>query len=245
MPKVVRRGYHKEDEHEFKGEEKEKLEKAAYELYFLLNQGYHIKHAATFIGNHYMFSERQRLALVRSISSYEDCKNRLCKQITKSDDINTVHVDGFNTIITLEVALSGCPIFRSLDGTIRDLAGLRGNYRIIDKTEKAVHLICKWLVSKEIKEVNFYFDSPVSNSGRLANLVNEIASIYEIQAQTCVIPEVDQTLEKLANVITSDAIILNKCISWINMNADIIEQMNVVWEVSICSKILYENTIWA
>lgn len=241
MPKTVRRGYHKEDEHEFGGEEKANLEKAAYELYFLLNQGYHIKQAATFIGNHYMFSERQRLALVRTISSYEDCGNRLCKQTMKLDDVYTVHVDGFNTIITLEVALSGCPIFRSLDGTIRDLAGLRGNYRIIDKTEKTIHLICKWLVSNRIEKAIFYFDSPVSNSGRLANLVKEIASMYEIPVQTHVIPEVDQTLEKLANVITSDAIILNKCISWVNMNADIIEHIEEKWEVSICSKIIDEN----
>jgi hypothetical protein len=237
MPKVVRRGYHKEDVHEFQGEEKSKLEKASYELYFLLNQGYPIKQTATFIGNHYMFSERQRLALVRTISSYEDCENRLHKQITDFNEIHAVYIDGFNTIITLEVALSGSPIFKSLDGTIRDLAGLRGNYRIIDKTEKAIHLIYQWLVSKGIKEGFFYFDSPVSNSGRLANLVKEIASMYEIQVLTYVIPDVDQTLEKLANVITSDAIILNKCISWLNMNQEIIEQINEVWEVSVGCKI--------
>lgn len=238
MPKVVNRGYQKEDTYEFHGEEKVKLEKAAYELYFLLNQEYHIKHASNFIGNHYMFSERQRLALVRTISSYEDCSRRFAKQITKFNDVNTVHIDGFNTIITLEVALSGSPIFKSLDGTIRDLAGLRGNYRIIDKTEKAIHLIYQWLISKEIKEAVFYLDSPVSNSGRLANVVKEIAERYELKVQTYVIPDVDSTLEKQANVITSDAIILNKCISWLNMNKDIIGEINEVWEVSLCSKLI-------
>ena len=35
-----------------------------------------------------------------------------------------------------------------------------------------------------------------------------------------------KVLEKLDNVITSDAIILDKCISWINLNAKIIEQIN-------------------
>lgn len=237
MPKVVRRGYQKEDTYQFNGEEKTKLEKAAYELYFLLNQGYHIKQATTFIGNHYMFSERQRLALVRTISSNKDCNSRFSKQITKFGDVDTVHIDGFNTIITLEVALSGSPIFKALDGTIRDLAGLRGNYRIIDKTEKAIHLIYQWLVSKEIHEVFFYFDSPVSNSGRLANMVRELAELYDLQVQTYVIPDVDITLEKKDNVITSDAIILNKCIGWVNMNKEIIEQIREVWEVSLCSKL--------
>jgi hypothetical protein len=34
----------------------------------------------------------------------------------------------------------------------------------------------------------------------------------------------DSILEKLDNVITGDAIILNKCKSWINLAADIIEE---------------------
>ena len=34
----------------------------------------------------------------------------------------------------------------------------------------------------------------------------------------------DTTLEKLENVITGDAIILDKCKSWINLNSKIIEE---------------------
>ncbi|WP_310602087.1 DUF434 domain-containing protein [Anaerosporobacter sp.] len=241
MSKVVRRGYQKEDVREFQGVEKTKLEKAAYELYFLLNQGYPIKQATTFIGNHYMFSERQRLALARTVSSNDDCSSRWQKQIKEFSEVETVHIDGFNVIITLEVALSGSPVFKSLDGTIRDLAGLRGNYRIIDKTEKAIHLIYQWLVSKGIKEAIFYLDSPVSNSGRLAGLLKEMAEGYELQVQTVVIPEVDVTLETKANVITTDAIIINKCISWLNMNTEIVKQIENVWEVLLCEEIQYRE----
>ena len=39
-----------------------------------------------------------------------------------------------------------------------------------------------------------------------------------------VINDVDRVLQKLENVITSDAIILDKCQSWINLNKTIIEQ---------------------
>ena len=38
------------------------------------------------------------------------------------------------------------------------------------------------------------------------------------------INDVDRVLQKLENVITSDAIILDKCQSWINLNKTIIEQ---------------------
>ena len=41
-----------------------------------------------------------------------------------------------------------------------------------------------------------------------------------------VVHNVDSVLEKLINVITSDAIILDKCLSWINLNAKIIEEIN-------------------
>ncbi len=45
---------------------------------------------------------------------------------------------------------------------------------------------------------------------------------YEVRTE--VIHNVDTTLEKLENVITSDAIILDKCGSWINLNSRIIEE---------------------
>lgn len=38
----------------------------------------------------------------------------------------TVYIDGFNTIITLEIALCQSLLLQCMDGTIRDLAGLRG-----------------------------------------------------------------------------------------------------------------------
>ena len=50
----------------------------------------------------------------------------------------TVWIDGFNTVITMEVMLSDSILFSCMDGTVRDLAALRGTYRIIDVTESAV-----------------------------------------------------------------------------------------------------------
>ena len=62
-----RRGYAPEDEKQFTGRQLELLQKAADEVQFLLDQGYDVKPVTTFVGNHYLFSERQRLA-GRSIS---------------------------------------------------------------------------------------------------------------------------------------------------------------------------------
>lgn len=48
-------------------------------------------------------------------------------------------------------------------------------------------------------------------------------SPFEVQVE--VIHHVDAVLEKLDYVITSDAIILDKCVSWINLNKEIIKDM--------------------
>ena len=173
-----------------------------------------------------MLSERQRLGLVRAVSSEESLKMRKNKEMERIPHGSIVNIDGFNTIITLEVALSDSLLLKCMDGTIRDLAALRGTYRLIDKTDTAIMLIGKILEKNEVSKVVFYLDAPVSNSGRLKQRIIELLNQFNFEIQVEVIHNVDTVLEKLDNVITSDAIILDKCISWINLNAKIIEEMN-------------------
>lgn len=224
MCKVVRRGHFPSDEKEFKGKSLEKLYSAGKDLYYLLNQGYKIKGASVFVGNHYLLSERQRLALTRGISSEENIKTRKDKEVKGNLENATVNIDGFNTIITLEVALSHSLLIKSMDETYRDLAELRGTYRIVDKTQLAIILIGETLQKHKIKKVNFYLDAPVSNSGNLSKKILELLKDFSFDLEVININNVDATLETLDNVITSDAIILDKCKSWINLNKEIIEE---------------------
>lgn len=224
MSKITRRGYVPTDEKEFKNQNLYKLYKASEDLLYLLNRGYKIKGASTFIGNHYLLSERQRLALVRGVSKYDDIIKRKSKEITNLSNIEVVHIDGFNTIITLEVALSNSLIIKCMDETIRDLAGLRGTYSIIDKTEVAIKLIGEFLLEHKIKKAIFYLDRPVSNSGRLKMKILEMFEGSELQIEVESIDNVDSILQSKENVVSSDAIILDNCNSWINLNRNIIEE---------------------
>ena len=224
MSKITRRGYVPTDEKEFKNQNLYKLYKASDDLLYLLNRGYKIKGASTFVGNHYLLSERQRLALVRGISKYDDVIKRKAKEITNLSNIEVVHIDGFNTIIRLEVALSNSLIIKSMDETIRDLAGLRGTYSVIDKTEVAIKLIGEFLLEHKIKKAIFYLDRPVSNSGRLKMKILEMFEGLELQIEVENIDNVDSVLKSKENVVSSDAIILDNCISWVNLNRNIIEE---------------------
>lgn len=223
MSEIVKRGYVPTDEKEFGAKSLEKLHKAGRDLYYLINQGYPIKGASTFVGNHYLLSERQRLALVRSISPKEQIEARLVKEKSFGLEGQTVNIDGFNTIITMEIAFSDSTLLKCMDGTIRDLAGLRGTYRVIDKTKTAVKSIGKVLEKQKIKKAVFYLDAPVSNSGRLKEcIINNLAG-FDFEVQVEIINDVDSVLETMENVVTGDAIILDKCLSWFNLTKAAIE----------------------
>lgn len=235
MSKEVRRGYVPEDDRFFCGTSLDRLRQAAVEYKYLLDHGYPVKPASTFVGNHYMFSERQRLALVRSVSSEEALQQRQASLIRELPAACTLNMDGFNTIITLEVALSGSPILHCMDQCYRDLAGLRGTYRIIDKTSIALHLLFHWLTNHHVRQIFIYLDAPVSNSGRLRTLIQEIAEGYPVQTEVIVTNDVDRILSKSSYVITSDAIILNQCQNWVNALEDLIHMIPASWILNIGS----------
>jgi hypothetical protein len=64
----------------------------------------------------------------------------------------------------------------------------------------------------------------VSNSGRLKTRTAEIMEKYNFDLDIQVIKEVDSTLSKTENVITSDAIILNNCKSWFNLMQKMVDK---------------------
>ncbi len=126
-----------------------------------------------------------------------------------------------------------CPVLLFRDGVLRDLAGLRGTYRIIDKTQEAVGRLLAQLECLGISEAVFYLDAPVSNSGRLSGMIRQSAQEYGVSVQTQIIPDVDRVLGKMEGVISGDAIILNRCENWLNIMPAIVEKMASVWEIQL------------
>ena len=217
----ARRGYVPEDERNFSKEAIETLRTASRHIIYLINEGYDLKQASTFVGNHFLLSERQRLAVMRSIAADKQLRERRNKQVSL-DDISgkTVWVDGFNTIITLEVMLSHSILLSCMGGTIRDLAALRGTYRLIPETSEAIRLMFAVLQEANVKRINILLDEPVSNSGRLKARIAEIAEEYSFDLDIQIMRDVDRELYGKENIITSDSIILDHCISWINLAAE-------------------------
>lgn len=222
--KIVKRGYDPDDLKIFSEKNLIKLKVAQEEIQWLLDRRYKMKQIIEFVGNHYLLSSRERTALQRTTSSaieYEKRKSTMLPLDCAKD--GCLLIDGFNLIITLEVALSGSPILLGKDQVIRDLAGLRGTYRIIDKTDAALNLIGKTFRDLAVTTVKFYLDSPVSNSGRLKSKILEYSDLWGIPVEVELIDNVDSVLSGQERIVTSDSIILDKCKSWFNLSRKIIE----------------------
>ena len=198
-----------DDENNFSPTGIEKMRIASRHVGYLINEGYDLKQAITFVGNHFLLSDRQRLALMRSLATIEQLANRERKRIeTSALTGQDVWIDGFNSIITLEVLLSDSILFECMDGTIRDLAALRGTYRIIPETADAIRMLFDLLQEADIRSASILLDKPVSNSGRLKSLIASIGENYRFYLDIQILDDVDRILYTKENVITSDSIIL-------------------------------------
>lgn len=233
--KTTKRGYDPDDEKIFSEQGIEKLKEAQIDVQWLLDRGYKIKSIIEFVGGHYQLFARARNALQRTTASQTDYEKRR-SSILDSENLkdDCIFIDGFNLIITLEVALSGSVVLLGRDNVLRDLAGLRGTYKIIDKTDMALDLIYKTLNEYSVPMVKFYLDSPVSNSGRLKVKILEYADVWGIPTEVELINNVDSVLSKLERIVTGDSILLDECKSWFNLSKIIVDNyINDAWIIDL------------
>ncbi len=229
MVQVVTRGLDVNDYRWFCDEEIHRLRQASEEIIWLIDRGYRLEHVVKFVGERYQFSIRQREALKRSVCTSHQKLKRLAKQLSLSDMKGQhIYIDGFNLIILLEVALSGGTLISGYDEQIRDLAGLRGSYKIIEQTTAAIKLIGKWLEYGEPKDVVIYLDAPISNSIQLKQLILKNSQEWPFQLEVEVLEKVDALLMRQSYVISSDAVILDACKSYFNFLKEIVERERLV-----------------
>ena len=223
----AKRGYVPDDERNFSPESIEKMKTAARHICYLLNEGYDLKQVVVFVGNHFLLSERQRLAIMRSAASQQQLTEREKKRVPITELAGReVWIDGFNTIITLEVLLCDSLLFECMDGTVRDLASLRGTYRVIPETVSAAKMMFDVQQDLGVRKINILLDEPVSNSGRLKALLADVAEAgkYTFDLDIRILKDVDRTLYQKECVITSDSIILDHCVSWVNLTSACLER---------------------
>ena len=220
------RGPHPADEKLFAPQAIGNLRLAIADFSLLLTKGYAEKSSLKLVGDRFSLTERQRMAVMRSACSDQQLASRSQRRIEPNDLAGQcVAVDGYNVLITIEAAMSGGMIFRGRDGCYRDLASIHGTYRKVTETIPAVQLIGDFLAEIGTAKALWLLDSPVSNSGRLKNLIGKLARKNDWNWEVELLFSPDAELKKTDLIAaTSDSVILDDCKSWVNLAKEVITQ---------------------
>jgi hypothetical protein len=178
------------------------------------------------VGDRFRLDARQRLAVQRSACSDQSRARRAAARVSLSALAGRqVSIDGFNLLLTIEAALAGGVLLRGRDQCLRDMASVHGSYRTVAETTPSLHAIGAFLSQSPPALCTWWLDRPVSNSGRLSQLILALARAAGWPWQTQLATDPDHELRQTRDiVVTSDSVILDACDSWANLAPAIIER---------------------
>ena len=115
-------------------------------------------------------------------------------------------------------ALGGGIVLLGMDGCYRDIANIHGSYSLRIETEAAVELALDALKEADVAEAVWLFDRPVSNSGRLAQLVSDTAEKLGVPGRAGTADQVDSRIKACDGIaITADSDILAHTKRWFDL----------------------------
>ncbi|MCG3160093.1 MAG: hypothetical protein JMDDDDMK_01126 [Acidobacteria bacterium] len=230
------RGAHPADRKLFAAKHHEALRQAVRDLSWLLSHDYAPAASLKLVGDHFALRERQRLAVARAACSdrQKDYRERILQPLESIKNQNLL-IDGFNIIVTMEAALSGGVLIRCRDGCIRDMSSVHGSYRSVAETEQAIRLISETLLGAEPASAVWLLDQPVSNSGRLAQKIREMAAENNWPWSVEAMMNPDKAIRSSDRIaVTSDSNILDGVKGWINLSQILITRhLTEAWIVDL------------
>ena len=197
----------------------DKLKLAVQDMQYLLSRDYAEKASSELVGNHYRLKARQIQAL-RGVSASEiQIQNRKNKELQILDlKDKTIHIDGFNVLILLESLLSEAYVFEGTDGCFRDLSGVHGTYKRVNQTQKSIELVAVFFKQSQSENLIWIFDKPVSNSGRIKQMIVDFAQENNLNWKVELEFNPDKYLVENSEIMmSSDAWILDNCRNWFNL----------------------------
>lgn len=219
------RGPHPEDAELFAPSALEGLCAAAADLTWLLDRGYAPKSSLKLVGDRYQLATRQRTAVARCVCSAKQRVERLARCVSPETIEGTdVWLDGYNVLTTIEAALAGAVLLVAADESLRDMASMHGSYRKVSETQPALQLIGETLAGSKPRHVRWFLDRPVSNSGRLKQIILEVAAQNGWNWSVDLVTDPDPILCDTNEVVaTADSVILDRCGPWLNLARRIVQ----------------------
>lgn len=205
----------------------EKLKEAVADMHYFLSRGYGEKATLVLVGNRYRLNSRQQQAVRGMSASKSQIENRKSKEIENLAEKEII-IDGFNVLILLESVLSNAYVFKGLDGFVRDLSSVYGTYKKVQQTSQAIEIIADFFIKEKIKKIHWVFDKPVSNSGKLKQIIEEMATLKHYNWKVDLVNNPDKIIaESNLIAITSDAWILDNSVANFNLMKYVLAQLEI------------------
>jgi hypothetical protein len=195
------------------------LRGAVADLSWLFSHGYAPVSALKLVGDRWSLTERQRKAVGRSSCSDQARERRRVSQASAETVAGrAITIDGFNVLTTIEAALGGAVVLICRDSTCRDIAGIHGSYRKVAETLPALYRLSTVLQTLKVGACHWLFDRPVSNSGRIRDVVLEIAAERGVEWSVELVDNPDALLASSSEIVaTADSAILDGGPPWLNL----------------------------
>jgi len=228
------RGPNPEDQRDFASAELPKLGRAHSDFSWLLSRGYAHRSGIKLVGDRYSLTVRQRTAVLRCACSDQERAERHRHEVPVTQIAGgPLLIDGFNLLTTVEAALAGGVVLVGRDGCCRDMASMNGHFKLVEETAPALALIGRTLEQLGPSEAVWMLDSPVSNSGRLANFIRSVGKDWGWRVELVRNPD-PILAESPRTVVTADSAILDAGVGWANLAREVIfTQLPDAWLVRL------------
>ncbi|ESU29010.1 hypothetical protein FLJC2902T_10440 [Flavobacterium limnosediminis JC2902] len=229
MSKQTNRGKEAKDDISFGTEARLTFKEALSDLHYLLSRNYSEKNALQAVGTRYKLTQRQLRAIQSMAASEEQLTVVKSKAVTIDRLMGADLVfDGFNVLILLETLFSNAYLFKGLDGCYRDLSSVHGTYKRVSQTTLALDCVASFYKRHKIGNIIWIFDKPVSNSGRIKKMIEELSHKENLNWSVILENNADQAIiDQQKITVSSDAYIIRNCSHWFNFIGYLIEQEKI------------------
>ncbi len=177
---------------------------------YLLECDYPQKSMLKLVGDRYALPSNERVMLYRGLAKKQQVKARQKKLIQKLPAHAEVALDGFNVCRTVGSYLNGNPVFVGMDGYLRDVSELHRKRLKWEVLERSIMLILEFLREKDVSHVHFYFDTPISHSGKMCEMIRSKMEEMNLngKAETVFSPDYELISIEKGYVCTADSNII-------------------------------------
>ena len=142
---------------------------------------------------------------------------------------------GVGAAVASDGGVGGGVVLIGRDGCARDIAGMHGSYRRVAETLPIIEATGRATERWQVAGLHWYLDAPVSNSGRLAALLREVATERGWPWQVEVVGDPDPLLMAATDIVASaDGEVIDGAARWCSLARHIIEaEIPEAWVVDL------------